>query len=217
MTLLRRAENQLKQEHDKLRRSVDSIARAMSLAVDLRDPYTAGHQRRVSALACGIARELGQTEEDIEIIRIAGLLHDVGKISVPSEILSKPGRLSEAEMTIVRTHVQVGYDLLKQIEFAPPIALVALQHHERMNGSGYPNGLKGDQIIPEAQIMGVADVVEAMSTHRPYRPALGMEQALAEVLEHRTDRYASHIVDACMSFFARHGFDLELAIETETI
>lgn len=209
------AEQEQRLSLERLRKSVDSIAKAMSLAVELRDPYTAGHQRRVSALACVIAREMGFTEESIEVVRIAGLVHDLGKIAIPAEILSKPGRLAAPEINLIQMHAQVGYDIFKEIEFAPPIALVALQHHERLDGSGYPAGLTDDQIILEAKIMAVADVVEAMASHRPYRPGLGIEKALEEILSNKGRLYHPPAVEACLQAFKQQSFDFELLIKME--
>lgn len=210
------AEEQIRLHKERMRRSVDSIARAMALAVEIRDPYTAGHQRRVSTLASAMAREMGMDEETVEVIRIAGLVHDIGKISIPAEILSKPGRISDAEASLIRMHAQVGYDILKEIDFAPPIALVALQHHERLDGTGYPAGLKEEDIILEARIMAVADVVEAMASHRPYRPGLGIERALKEVLQYKGVRYHTPSVESCLRVFEQHAFDFEQLMQSET-
>ncbi|MDO9545455.1 MAG: PAS domain S-box protein, partial [Pelolinea sp.] len=160
-----------------LRKTVEGTIHTIAATVEIRDPYTAGHQKRVSELAATIASEMHLTEQQVEGVRMAGLIHDLGKIQVPAEILSKPGQLSEIEFQIIQTHPQVGYDLLKEIEFPWPIAQMVYQHHEKMNGSGYPQGLKGDEILLEARILAVADIVEAMSSHRPYRPALGIEKA----------------------------------------
>lgn len=213
MTERKRIEEELQQSLAKLQRAMEGTVQAMALMVEMRDPYTAGHQRRVSKLACAIARELGLAKEQIEGIRIAGLLHDIGKISVPAEILSKPGRISEGEFSIIKTHPQVGYEILKGIEFYWPISQIVLQHHERVNGSGYPAGLAGENILLEARILSVADVVEAMSSHRPYRPARGTEQALAEIIQNRRTLYDADLVDACLSVFTKKGFSLETTIK----
>jgi putative nucleotidyltransferase with HDIG domain/PAS domain S-box-containing protein len=210
-----RTEGELKQGLERAQASLDGVVNAMAFAVEMRDPYTGGHQRRVGALACAIARELGFPGEQMETLRIAGLLHDVGKISIPAEILNRPGKLSEPERIIVRTHAQIGYEILKEIEFSSPVALIALQHHERLDGSGYPQGLHADTIIPEARILAVADVVEAMASHRPYRAALGVESALQEVLSHRGVRYDDFAVGACLSVFAESGFDFDQLMQTE--
>jgi len=184
---------------------MEGVLHAMSLAVEMRDPYTAGHQRQVANLASEIAREMGLSEWDIEGIRIMGLLHDVGKISVPAEILSKPGQINQYEFSIVKTHPRAGYEILNGIEFPWPIIPQAiLQHHERLDGSGYPEGLSGEDIILEARILGVADVVEAMSSHRPYRPALGFDRVLEEISQKRGILYAPDVVDACLRLFQRN-------------
>lgn len=209
------AEQALKQGLERVQASLDGVVNAMAFAVEMRDPYTGGHQRRVSALACAIAREMGYPSEQVETLRIAGLLHDIGKISIPSEILNRPGKLSDAERVIVRTHAEIGYEILKEIEFDSPVALIALQHHERLDGSGYPHGLVADTIIPEARILAIADVVEAMASHRPYRAALGVESALKEVIGHRGVRYDGVAVDACLSVFTESGFDFDQLMQTE--
>lgn len=202
-----KAEGELKVSFKKLRKTLDGIVHAMAIVGEARDPYTAGHQRRVAELAAAVAEQMGLEFDKIEGIRIAGLLHDIGKISVPSEILSRPGRLTEIEFSFIKSHPQVGYDVLKGIEFPWPIAEIVLQHHERIDGSGYPRGLQGDEILIEAKILGVADVVEAMSSHRPYRPALGIDKALAEVLENRGVLYDTEVVNACVNVFAEKGFE----------
>jgi len=194
----RRVEEELKQSYEKLQRSLEGAIQAMASIVEARDPYTAGHQRRVTQLACAIAREMNLPEEQIEAIRVAGTIHDIGKIYVPAEILSKPGRLTENEFAIIKTHPQVGYEILKTIEFPWPIAQIVLQHHETMDGSGYPQGLSGEDILLEAGILRVADVVEAMSSHRPYRPAPGIDKALFEILQNKGCLYDSNVVDACL-------------------
>jgi putative nucleotidyltransferase with HDIG domain len=190
-------------KHGELKRVVEGILHAMSLTMETRDPYTAGHQRQVAALACEVATEMGISEWDIEGIRIMGLLHDVGKITVPAEILCKPGHINQYEFSIIKAHPRVGYEILKEIEFPWPITQVILQHHERLNGSGYPEGLSGKDIVLEARILGVADVVEAMSSHRPYRPALGFERALEEISQKRDILYDPEVVDACLRLFQR--------------
>jgi len=186
----------------------DSIA-AMSKIVEIRDPYTAGHQTRVADLSVAIARELKLPEERVKYIRIAALIHDIGKIYIPSDILSKPGKLRDMEWQLIKIHAQGSYDILKTIEFPWPIARIAWQHHERLDGSGYPNGLKADDILLEAKILAVADVVEAMSSYRPYRPALGIEKALDEISRNRGVLYDPNIVDACLKLFNENSFKLE--------
>lgn len=178
VTARKRAEDQMQNSLDKLRRAFEGVVQAMAVAMEMKDLYTSGHQQRVSQLACALAAELGLPAERIEGLRVAGLLHDLGKIAVASEILSKPGKINEYEFAIIKAHPQIGYDILKTIEFPWPVAQVVLQHHERLDGSGYPAGLKGEEILLEAKILGVADVVEAMSSHplpagHRHRPGLG--------------------------------------------
>jgi putative nucleotidyltransferase with HDIG domain len=182
----------------------------MSKIIESRDPYTAGHQQRVCQLATHIAKELGLPKDKIEGVRIASLIHDIGKIGLPTEILSKPTRLTNIEFDLIKNHSQIGYNILKSIDFFYPIAQIVLQHHERLNGSGYPNNLKGDEILLEVKIIGVADVVEAMSSHRPYRPALGIDKALEEISQNRGILYDPEVVDACIKLFKEKGFKFEL-------
>jgi len=186
---------------------MSTVQLATSLS-EMRDPYTAGHERRVSDIAVAIATEMGLDEQRIEGIRVAGFLHDIGKISIPAEILVKPGRLTPTEYALVQGHAQASYDVLKHVAFPWPVATVALQHHERMDGSGYPNGLKGDELLLESRIMAVADVVEAMASHRPYRAGLGIEKALAEIERGRGTAYDPAVVDTCLSMFREHRFEL---------
>jgi len=200
-------EGELKQklEHvnETLKKTVESITRM----TEIRDAYTSGHQQRVAKLACAIARDMGLSKEQIEGIRVTGLLHDIGKIAVPIEILTKPSRLSVFEFNIIKTHPEIGYEIVKGIEFPWPVAQALFQHHERLNGSGYPMGLAGEKIILEAKILGVADVVEAMSSHRPYRPALGTAKALGEILQKKSTLYDPHVVDSCVRIFKEQDFD----------
>jgi putative nucleotidyltransferase with HDIG domain len=191
----------IQQEHGELLEAMDGIIHAMSLVVETRDPYTAGHQRRVADLAAAIARTMGLSEWAIRGIRVAGLLHDVGKLSVPSEILTKPGKLNQTEFDIIKSHSQVSYNILEMIEFPWPVKQAILQHHERLDGSGYPEGLSGDDVILDARILGVADVVEAISSHRPYRPALGLEYAMKEITSKKGKLYDPEVVDACVKLF----------------
>jgi len=190
----------------KLQETLDDVIHVIALTVESRDPYTAGHQRRVAELASAIAEEMELPEDQVKGIRMAGVIHDLGKISVPSEILSKPSRLSKIEFELIKTHPQVGYDILKGIEFPWSVAEISYQHHERINGSGYPQGLKGEEILLEARIMAVADVVEAMASHRPYRPALGIDVALEEISKNRGVLYDPEMVDACEVLFSERGF-----------
>ncbi len=200
---------QLQQTFEKLRRTLEGTVHALAATAETTDPYTAGHQYRVARLACAIAREMGCSEDDIECIRVAGTLHDIGKIYVPPGILSRPGRLAHIEFSMIKAHPSVGYDILKTVEFPWPIAEIVLQHHERLDGSGYPRGLSGTAILPQARILGVADVVEAMSSHRPYRPALGLDRALEEISRNRGILYDPEVVDACLAVFSRRGFTFD--------
>ena len=206
ITARKRAENDLQESFATLRKALDGIIQAVALTVEKRDPYTAGHQRRVADLARAIASKMGLSKKQINGIRIAGSIHDLGKTCVPADILSKPGRLTEHEFGIIKAHPEVGYDILKSIEFPWPIAQTIKQHHERLDGSGYPAGLKGKRIIVEARIVAVSDVVEAMSSHRPYRPALGIDMALDEIQKGRGTAYDPDAVDACISLFKTDHF-----------
>ena len=174
ITERQRAEEALKESLARVTEVQDSTIQALVTVTEARDPYTAGHQRRVTQLACAVARELGLSADRVAGLRVMGLLHDIGKISIPAEILSKPGKLSDTEFGLIKSHAQAGYEIVKEIQFPWPVAEVILQHHERMDGSGYPQGMTGPDIILEARILAVADVVEAMSSHRPYRPLWGL-------------------------------------------
>ena len=190
------------QQLELIRQNLRETIGAVAKAVEARDPYTAGHQRRVAILAAGIAQGMGMEQERIEGLRMGATIHDIGKIHLPAEILSKPAKLSDIEYSLIKAHPQVGYDILKDISFPWPIAEIACQHHERMDGSGYPQGLKGDEICLEARIVAVADVVEAMSSHRPYRAGLGIDMALGEIKRGRGSHYDADVVDACLKLFA---------------
>jgi putative two-component system response regulator len=198
----------LQESMSKLQEALEGSIYAMASAVETRDPYTAGHQHRVADLANAIAKEMGLSEERIQGVRMAGVIHDVGKISIPAEILSKPGSITEIEFALIKTHPQVGYDILKNIAFPWPIVQIVVQHHERMDGSGYPSGLTEDAILLEARILGVADVVEAMASHRPYRPALGIDKALEEIANKKGLLYDPEVVAACLQLFQKKGFIL---------
>ncbi|MGA2159028.1 MAG: PAS domain S-box protein [Dehalococcoidia bacterium] len=191
---------------ERINSTLEGTIEAIAMMSELRDPYTAGHQKMVTQLAMAIAVEMGLSEEQIRALRVAGLLHDVGKVYVPSEILSKPGKLSELERGLAKTHASASYDIVKAIKFPWPVCRIIIQHHERLDGSGYPKGIKGDEIIPEARILAVADVVEAMTSHRPYRPALGIDKALEEITMHRGVLYDENVVDACVTLFKERGF-----------
>jgi PAS domain S-box-containing protein/putative nucleotidyltransferase with HDIG domain len=205
----KRSEEKLKKSYDRLRDTMIATVNTLASTVEMRDPYTAGHQRRVTILACAMAEEMGLTEEQFDGLRMAGLVHDIGKFSVPVEILNKPGRISETEFNIIKVHPQAGYNILKEIEFPWPVAQIVLQHHERLDGSGYPQGLKNGGIMLEAKILAVADVVEAMASHRPYRPALGIDTALEEIAKNQGILYDTEIVDICKRLFIEKGFTFE--------
>jgi PAS domain S-box-containing protein/putative nucleotidyltransferase with HDIG domain len=209
ITVQRIAEDQLRQTVEKLRKVTGATVQAMAQTVEVRDPYTAGHQKRVSNIARAIATEMSLSSDMVEGIRMAGNIHDIGKISVPAEILSKPGTLTDIEFALIKAHPKTGYEILKGIEFPCDIAQIVLQHHERIDGSGYPQGLCGDQILLEARILAVADVVEAMSSHRPYRPALGIEKALEEVLSKKGKLYDPHVVEALEKAIRKGNLELE--------
>ncbi len=207
----------VKQRQTELQKALDGVIHAVSLVVETRDPYTAGHQRRVAELARAIAREMGLTDWQIMGVYVAGLLHDVGKVAVPAEILSKSGKITDNEYSIIQNHCQVGYEILEKIDFPWPVTRAILQHHERLDGSGYPDKLSGDQIVIEARILGVADVVEAMSSHRPYRPALGLTKALQEISQSSGVQYDSKVVHACLRLLKRNEpeFDRLMAAAAE--
>ena len=205
-TYRRNLEQKVEERTAELQKTLSGVIYALTMTVEYRDPYTAGHQQRVADLASTIAKEMGFPEDKIMGIRMAGALHDIGKIAVPVEILSKPGRLSKTEFELIKNHSQVGYDILNSIKFPWPLSQIILQHHERMDGSGYPNGLLGKEILIEARIIGVADVVEAMASHRPYRPALGIDKALEEVSINKGKLYDVKVVNACLKVFKDKGF-----------
>ncbi len=209
VTEQKRNENDLKQTLTTLRKAMGGVVQAAAIMVETRDPYTAGHQRRVSSLSRTIGQEFGLSEEQVEGLRLAGMIHDLGKIAIPSDILSKPSQLTDHEFGIIKTHPQAGYDILKNIEFPWPIARMVLEHHEKFNGSGYPQGLKGDEILFESRILTVADVVEAIASHRPYRPAHGLEKALEEILKNKGVLYEPAVVDICLRLFKEKGFKFD--------
>jgi HD-GYP domain-containing protein (c-di-GMP phosphodiesterase class II) len=202
----KRAEVQIQRYVAQIENAFMSTVQVVTTLGEMRDPYTAGHQRRVAEIAVAIGAELGFDARRQEGLRVAGYLHDVGKIRIPSEILSKPGKLNQAEFRLVQGHAEASYDVLKDVEFPWPVAEVALQHHERMDGSGYPLGLKGEAILLEARIMAVADVIEAMSSHRPYRAGLGIEAALSEIERGRGSAYDADIADACLKLFRKRNY-----------
>ena len=206
ITQRKQAEQKIKQGYEKLQKTMEATIYTISKIIETRDPYTAGHQNTVSQLAVAIAQEMKLPEDKIEGIRIAALIHDIGKINIPAEILSKPSKLNGMEFSLIKNHPKVGYDILRKIDFSWPVAKIVLQHHEKIDGSGYPQGLKGEKILLEAKIIGVADVVEAMSSHRPYRPALGIDKALEEISQNRGILYDPEVVDICFKLFKEKDF-----------
>jgi HD-GYP domain-containing protein (c-di-GMP phosphodiesterase class II) len=208
ITELKQNQIEIQKSLIKLRKTIEETIVTVARIVDVRDPYTAGHQKRVASISVAIAQGLGLTEEQIRGIYLASLIHDIGKIQVPAEILSKPGKLTKLEFALIKIHPRVGYDLLKGIDFPWPIAQIVYQHHERIDGSGYPRKLKGDKILLEARIVGIADVIEAISSHRPYRPALGIDFALEEVKKHSGITFDTAVVKSCMKIF-KNGYQLE--------
>jgi PAS domain S-box-containing protein len=203
------AQKTIEESLGNLQKALNGTVKALSNTLESKDPYTAGHQRRVVQLACALAQELGESAHCIEGMRVMGFLHDLGKIAIPGEILTKPSKLSEYEFALIRVHPQAGYDILKEINFPWPVALAVVQHHERLDGSGYPHGLSGDDIIMEARILAVADVVEAIASHRPYRPALGLDRALEEISRNQGVLYDTAVVQACLRLFSEKRFSFD--------
>ena len=201
-----RAESELRKSLEKVQRTLAGTVSALASTLETRDPYTSGHQRGVASLAAALAQEMGFTPEAVEGMHVTGSLHDIGKIAIPAEILSKPGKINSMEFNLVKGHSQVGHDILKAIEFPWPVAQAVLQHHERLDGSGYPLGIKDKEIIPEARVLMVADVVEAMASHRPYRPSLGITRALKEIVRNQGTLYDPEVVEACLRLFREKGF-----------
>ena len=204
--LVRESEEKYRELSDKQRRTLRGIIEAMAIVVETRDPYTAGHQQRVSELAGAIAREMESPDDMLEGTIIAAGIHDIGKLGVPSELLSKPARLNEIEFQLIKTHSKIGYDILKNIDFPWPIAEIVYQHHEKINGTGYPRGLTGKDILMESRIITVADVTEAIASHRPYRPQLGIDIALKELTACRGVLYDADVVDTCIKLFNKKDF-----------
>jgi HD-GYP domain-containing protein (c-di-GMP phosphodiesterase class II) len=207
--ILGKVQSELRHNQERMRKIMGAIIQAMSMTIEKRDPYTAGHQRRVAKLCRAIATELGFGWDRIQGLRMAAAIHDFGKILVPAGILNKPGPMSEPEMAIIRMHPFTAYDILKGIQFPWPLAEIIYQHHERMDGSGYPRQLKGANILLEARILAVSDVVESMSTFRPYRPIVGIKEALIELQYQRGIQYDSRVVDACIFLLTKKDFDFE--------
>jgi HD-GYP domain-containing protein (c-di-GMP phosphodiesterase class II) len=211
-------ENRLYQQHleqlvaertAELEAMMEGTIKAMGRALESRDPYTAGHQRRVALLGRAIAWEMGLSDAVARAVYFAGLLHDLGKISVPSDLLTRPGQLTDYEFVLIQQHPRVGHDILAQVPFELPLAEIVHQHHERLDGAGYPRGLRDEFIMPEARILAVADVVEAISNHRPYRPARGLEHAMYTIDKHRESDLDPEVVRACVRLFKERGFTLE--------
>ncbi|MEJ2286756.1 MAG: HD domain-containing phosphohydrolase [Desulfobacterales bacterium] len=200
-------QQELEQSFQNLKKVMDSTIQAIAMTVEKRDPYTSGHQMRVAKLTRAIAESLELPQHQVEGAFMAASIHDIGKISLPAEILTKPIQLTEIEISLIQAHSQAGYDILKGIEFPWPIADIIVQHHERMNGSGYPRGLAGEDILIEARIIGVSDVVETMSSHRPYRPSMGIDKALQEIILNKGTLYDARVVDACLHIFQEQGFE----------
>jgi PAS domain S-box-containing protein len=208
ITERRQAEKKLKETLESLQKSIKTTIQVLGTASETRDPYTAGHQKRVADLARVIATEMGLAQEKIEGIHMAGSIHDIGKLSIPAEILSKPTKLTDIEFSLIKEHSHIGYEMLKDVESSWPLAEIVYQHHERMDGSGYPRNLKGDEILLESRILAVADVVEAMASHRPYRPALGIKVALEEIEKNKGIIYDDTVADACLRLFREKGYQL---------
>jgi len=203
------AEQDLDTSYRNLQKTLEGIVKALSALVEMRDPYTAGHQNRVARIARAIAEELDLSEDAVQGIWVASLIHDIGKIRVPADILSRPGHLSSVEFELIKEHPRTGYEILREIDFPWPVAEIVLQHHERIDGSGYPQGLKGDDILFASRIIGVADVVEAMTYHRPYREALGKDAALDEIRQNKGILYDPLVVETCVKVFMEKGLTLD--------
>ncbi len=205
----KRSDEELKKSLAQVRKALSATVHAMAATVEARDPYTAGHQRRVSDLARSLAKEMNLSRDQIEGIRTAASIHDLGKIPIPAEILSKPSKLTSIEFDLIKTHPQAGHDILKRINFPWPIARMVLEHHERLDGSGYPRGLRGDELLMESKILAVADVVEAMASHRPYRPAWSIDAALEDIIRNRGVHFDPEAVDVCVRLFHEKGYALQ--------
>lgn len=209
ITERKQAEVKLQKTLDSLKKAVRTTIQVLVSALESKDPYTAGHQLRVAHLACAIAEEMGLTLEKIDGLRMAGMIHDIGKLTIPVEILSKPTKLTHVEFSLIKEHSLRGFEMLKDVESIWPLAEIVHQHHERMNGTGYPKHLKGDKILLEARILAVADVVEAMASHRPYRASLGIEVALEEIEKNKGILYDNVVAAACIQLFKQKGYQLE--------
>ena len=200
-------DKKLKQAHEKLQKIIEGTANIITKVVETRDPYSTGHQQRVSKLATAIAQEMKLPQDKIEGIKIASLVHDIGKVNLPTEIVSKPSKLVEVEYNLIKNYPNVGYDILKKVDFPWPVAEIVLQHQEKIDGSGYPRGLKGDEICIEAKISGVANVVEAMSSYKSYRPALSIDEALTEISKNKNILFDPEVVDTCFKLFKEKDFN----------
>lgn len=211
ITARRQSEQALASSLKNVRKALAGTVQAIAMVVEARDPYTAGHQRRVAHLAVAVAGEMGMDPDRIEGLGMAAMIHDIGKISIPAEILSKPTKLTATEFELIKVHPRTGYDILREIEFPWPIARIVFEHHERMDGAGYPRGVTGAEILPESRILAIADVIEAIASNRPYRPALGVEAALEEIIRGRGAAYDPQAVDACLRLFREKGYHLEKA------
>jgi HD-GYP domain-containing protein (c-di-GMP phosphodiesterase class II) len=209
ITEQKKTEEELQETLGGLRKAFRGTIQVLSATIERRDPYTAGHQKRVADLAQAIGQEMELSKERVEGLSMAGIIHDIGKVAIPAEILSKPGPLSQIEYHLIQSHPEIGHDILKGVDFSWPIAEMVLRHHERMDGSGYPGGLKDEEILLEARILAVADVVEAMASHRPYRSALGIEAALEEIEKNKSLLYDPDAVAACLGLFREKGFNLK--------
>ena len=202
----KQVDKELKQTYKKLQKIIEDTANIITKVVETRDPYSTGHQQRVSKLATVIAREMKLPQDKIEGAKIASLVHDIGKVNLPTEIISKPSKLVEVEFNLIKNYPKVGYDILRKVDFPWPIAEIVLQHQEKIDGSGYPRGLKGDEICVEAKILGVANVVEAMSSYKSYRPALSIDEALAEIVKNKNILFDPEVVDTCIKLFKEKDF-----------
>ncbi|MBN1364892.1 MAG: PAS domain S-box protein [Syntrophaceae bacterium] len=209
ITERKKAEEKIRQTLNSLKKAVGTTIQVLVTALETRDPYTAGHQSQSANLAYAIATEMGLPQDKIEGINMAGIIHDIGKLSIPAEILSKPTKLTNLEIALIQEHAHSGFEMLKDVESPWPLAEIVYQHHERINGSGYPRNLKGDEILMEARILGVADVVEAMASHRPYRPALGIEVALEEIEKNKGILYDTAVADTCLKLFREKGYQIK--------
>ena len=207
--LCNQLEKELKQVYKKLQKIIEGTANIITKVVETRDPYSIGHQQRVSKLATAIAQEIRLPRDKIEGTKIASLVHDIGKVNLPTEIISKPSKLVEVEFNLIKNYPKVGYDILRKVDFPWPIAEIVLQHQEKIDGSGYPRGLKGDEICIEAKILGVANVVEAMSSYKSYRPALSIDEALAEIVKNKNILFDPEVADVCLKLFKEKSFKFE--------